>query len=71
MRAEGRTRWAIAEGYRPSESHGPGPAMTSHETACMRNASGQDAAGAPAAATRPRVPRVETPGRPGRLPIPG
>ena len=31
--------WAIAEGWIPSESHGPAPAMTSHETACLLNAS--------------------------------
>ncbi len=39
----GRKRWAIAEGYIPSESHGPEPEMTSHETACLLNASEQDA----------------------------
>lgn len=33
----GATRWAIAEGYIPSESNGPEPAMTSHETACLLN----------------------------------
>jgi hypothetical protein len=33
----GRKRWAIAEGYIPSESTGPEPAMTSHETACLLN----------------------------------
>jgi hypothetical protein len=39
----GRRKWAIAEGYIPSKSHGPQPAMTSHETACLLNVSGQDA----------------------------
>ena len=34
----GRTCWAIPEGYIPGESHGPQPAMTSHETACLLNA---------------------------------
>ena len=37
-RAIGRRRWAIAEGYIPSGSTGPEPAMTSHETACILNA---------------------------------
>jgi hypothetical protein len=41
--AIGRTRWAIAEGYIPPESHGPAPTMTSHETACLLNA-GDEAA---------------------------
>ena len=39
----GRTRWAIAEGYIPSGSTGPEPAMTSHETACMLNTTDYDA----------------------------
>ena len=39
----GRKRWAIAEGYIPSWSHGPEPLMTSHETVCLLNASSQDA----------------------------
>jgi hypothetical protein len=39
----GRKRWAIAEGYIPSQSHGPEPEMTSHETVCLLNASAQDA----------------------------
>lgn len=41
--AIGRKRWAIAEGYIPSWSQGPEPQMTSHETACMLNASNRDA----------------------------
>jgi hypothetical protein len=39
----GKKRWAIAEGYIPSESHGPEPQMTSHETACLLNPSDRDA----------------------------
>jgi hypothetical protein len=39
----GRRRWAIAEGYIPRESTGPAPEMTSHETACILNASDEDA----------------------------
>ena len=39
----GQTRWAIAEGYIPGRSHGPEPAMTSHETACILNAGDRDA----------------------------
>ncbi len=39
----GRMRWAIAEGYIPAQSTGPAPEMTSHETACILNASGRDA----------------------------
>ncbi|HZI58658.1 MAG TPA: sensory rhodopsin transducer [Verrucomicrobiae bacterium] len=42
-RSIGRKLWAIAEGYIPSESHGPEPQMTSHETACLLNVTGQDA----------------------------
>lgn len=33
----GKRVWAIAEGYIPSHSTGPSPAMTSHETACILN----------------------------------
>jgi hypothetical protein len=39
----GRTVWAIAEGYIPSQSTGPAPQMTSHETACLLNAGDDDA----------------------------
>lgn len=39
----GHTRWAIAEGYIPSESSGKAPEFTSHETACLLNTSGRDA----------------------------
>ena len=43
VRPIGRTRLAIAEGYIPCWSHGPEPEMTSHETACILNASDRDA----------------------------
>lgn len=39
----GHRRWAIAEGYIPSESTGPAPQMTSHETMCVLNAGDADA----------------------------
>ncbi len=39
----GKRRWAIAEGYIPPESHGPAPELTSHETACILNATDTDA----------------------------
>jgi hypothetical protein len=39
----GNTLWAIPEGYIPSGSTGPAPAMTSHETACILNAGTEDA----------------------------
>jgi hypothetical protein len=39
----GKTVWAIAEGYIPSDSTGPEPAMTSHETACLLNPGDTDA----------------------------
>ena len=39
----GQTRWAIAEGYIPEWSHGREPEFTSHETACILNASDRDA----------------------------
>lgn len=38
----GRKIWAIAEGYIPDRSTGPGD-MLSHETFCILNASDQDA----------------------------
>jgi len=43
MAAFGHTRWAIAEGYIPPDSTGPGPQMTSHETVCILNAGDEDA----------------------------
>lgn len=39
----GKRRWAIAEGYIPGSSHGPSPEMTSHEAACILNASDTEA----------------------------
>lgn len=39
----GRRRWAVAEGYIPQGSHGPQPAMTSHESVCLLNAGSADA----------------------------
>ena len=39
----GRKRWAIAEGYIPGWSNGPEPQFTSHETACLLNASDEEA----------------------------
>lgn len=35
--------WAIAEGYIPEGSTGPEPEFTSHETACILNASDREA----------------------------
>jgi hypothetical protein len=42
-RVIGKTVWAIAEGYIPPGSHGPGPEFESHETACLLNAGDADA----------------------------
>ncbi len=39
----GRKRWAIAEGYIPSESSFSDRALISHETACLLNACDRDA----------------------------
>ncbi len=41
--ATGRKRWAIAEGYIPGWSNGPEPQFVSHETACLLNASDEEA----------------------------
>lgn len=43
MSGLGHKRWAIAEGYIPDASHGPAPELTSHEAACLLNASDADA----------------------------
>jgi hypothetical protein len=43
MEAIGRRRWAIAEGYIPSESAFCDRALVSHETACILNAGDRDA----------------------------
>jgi hypothetical protein len=39
----GESTWVIADGWIPSRSSGPEPAMTSHESACILNASEADA----------------------------
>jgi hypothetical protein len=39
----GVTKWVIAEGYIPPESHGPKRQMTSHETVCLLNAGDREA----------------------------
>jgi hypothetical protein len=39
----GHRRWAIAEGYIPSQSSFSDPALISHETACILNAGDRDA----------------------------
>jgi hypothetical protein len=38
----GHRRWALAFGYSPGWSNGPEPQFTSHETACLLNASDKD-----------------------------
>jgi hypothetical protein len=43
MGAIGRRRWAIAEGYIPSESAFSDHALISHETACILNAGDREA----------------------------
>jgi hypothetical protein len=43
MEAIGRRRWAIAEGYIPSQSSFSDPALISHETACILNTSDEEA----------------------------
>jgi hypothetical protein len=43
VEALGARVWVIAEGYIPGGSHGPAPAMTSHETACILNTGEADA----------------------------
>lgn len=43
MQPIGRKRWAIAEGYIPSQSSFTDRALISHETACILNAGDQDA----------------------------
>jgi hypothetical protein len=40
MNEIGKRVWVIAEGFIPSDSTGPSPAMTSHETACILNPGG-------------------------------
>jgi len=43
MEGIGRKRWAIAEGYIPSQSSFSDRALLSHETACILNAGERDA----------------------------
>jgi hypothetical protein len=43
IQAIGKRRWAIAEGYLPPSSTGETRELTSHETLCLLNATGQDA----------------------------
>jgi hypothetical protein len=43
MESIGRKRWAIAEGYIPSESAYSHRTLISHETACILNPGGQEA----------------------------
>ena len=43
MQSIGKKRWAIAEGYIPSDSTGERPEFVSHETACILNAGDSDA----------------------------
>jgi hypothetical protein len=43
MEAIGRSRWAIPEGYIPSESKFADRALVSHETACILNAGDREA----------------------------
>ena len=43
MESIGRKRWAIAEGYIPSQSSFTDRALISHETACILNAGDQEA----------------------------
>lgn len=43
MKAIGKKRWAIPEGYIPSESISRERALVSHETACVLNAGDEDA----------------------------
>ncbi|HEY2134531.1 MAG TPA: sensory rhodopsin transducer [Xanthobacteraceae bacterium] len=43
MEAIGRTRWAIPEGYIPSQSSFTERALVSHETACILNVTDRDA----------------------------
>lgn len=43
MKAIGKKRWAIPEGYIPSQSCGTDRTLVSHETACILNAGKKDA----------------------------
>lgn len=43
MTAIGKQVWVLADGWIPARSTGPEPEMTSHESACMLNASDAEA----------------------------
>lgn len=43
QKAIGKKTWVIAEGYIPGYGNGKEPEFTSHETACILNASDQEA----------------------------
>jgi hypothetical protein len=43
MKSIGKKRWAIPEGYIPSESFSQDRALVSHETACILNATKKEA----------------------------
>jgi hypothetical protein len=43
MKAVGKKIWVIAEGYIPEKGQATTPELASHETACMLNASDEDA----------------------------
>lgn len=43
MKAIGKKRWAIPEGYIPAQSCGTDRTLVSHETACILNAGKKDA----------------------------
>lgn len=43
MQEIGKRRWAIPEGYIPSQSISQDRALLSHETACILNANGREA----------------------------
>ncbi len=43
MEEIGKRTWVIGDGWIPGRSTGPEPEMTSHESACMLNASEHDA----------------------------
>src|SRR5262249_18459954 len=65
MEAIGRRRWAIAEGYIPSESCFSDRALISHETACILNAGEADARSATPISCANRDPV-----RPSRVTVP-
>src|SRR5690606_41513172 len=64
MDSIGRTRWAIAEGYIPGQSHGPAPELESHEACCILNPGDVPAQGALTVYLPDREPA-----RPHRVPV--